>query len=405
MNIHKKSLLIFVLIIVITSLILGMAIPVGAQSGNTENRNPQQVIAEIYAERFGVTLDEAIHRLKLQDSFPGLSTALEQNESETFGGLWIQHEPEYKVVIAFTRDGEKTIINYNKYISAEVAPYIEIRTVNKSLIELLNDQKNLVSSLNEQDIKTDSRVDIVNNCVSIDIAKVDENKFTIAQQNGELALTDGLKVEFVNGLHVLATYVYGGLTLDYYSWGSPCCTSGFSVKNLAGTVKGIATTGHGPHSTLYYSGNQLPFEAYRNGGGFDVQWHSSPVLSVTNKIQWWSDGSTFNVNSKKERSEQHVGDIVSKYGITTHYTAGQITSTTLLLPAPYNSPTWIEVYNVFGYTKLVDSGDSGGPWFTGNGSGVTALGITHSYSDDWQYAAYMAQNYIGILGMFVMTSP
>jgi len=105
------------------------------------------------------------------------------------------------------------------------------------------------------------------------------------------------------------------------------------------------------------------------------------------------------VNAKKPRSEQHVGDIVSKYGRSTYYTAGQITSTS------YDG-TWIEVSNVFGYLKIMDGGDSGGPWFTGNGSGVVALGISHSVSLDYQRAYYMAEDYIESgLNMYVMTTP
>jgi hypothetical protein len=37
-------------------------------------------------------------------------------------------------------------------------------------------------------------------------------------------------------------------------------------------------------------------------------------------------------------------------------------------------PTWIEVNNVYGYDKIADVGDSGGPWFTftdGTGRGYS----------------------------------
>ena len=64
------------------------------------------------------------------------------------------------------------------------------------------------------------------------------------------------------------------------------------------------------------------------------------------------------------------------------------------LLAPLNVPTWIEVTNIYGYPKLSDGGDSGGPWFTGNGAGVAALGIHCSGTTDGQKAYYMAQNFI-----------
>jgi hypothetical protein len=397
---NKKPFLVFGLISAIISLLLGIAITASAQSGNSGESYHQLVITEIYAKHYRITTDEALHRLKLQDSFPGLSTELENNEKETFGGLWIQHEPEYKIVVAFTNNGDKTISEYSKYISEEVASYIEIRTVSKSLVELLNDQDKLLLSLSEQGLKADSRVDIINNCVSIDIAKVDENLFNIAKQNDKLAIPDGLKIKFVDGLSMLATNIYGGLTLNYYSWGAPFCTSGFSVINSAGT-KTIATAGHAGSGSMYFGSTSLPFLLGVTGGSYDCELRGCPGLTVTNKIQWWSDGSTFDITSKKTRSEQHVGDVVSKYGYNTYYTAGQITSTSAMQPAPYNDATWIEVYNIFGYSQIAGPGDSGGPWFSGN----TALGITHSVSADWQTAWYMSQDYLSIMGVSVMTSP
>lgn len=400
---NKIFIHIFKLVSVLISLLLLATIPVSAQSGDSGERNTQIVVAEIYAKHFEVTIDEALHRLQLQDSFPGLSTELENNEEAVFGGLWIQHEPEYKIVVAFTDNGEQTLSKYNQYISSEVSPYIEIRNVEKSLADLLLYQDSLSLSLNEQGIKSESRVDIINNCVRIDITNVDRDKFNVAVKDNKLMLSDKLIINFVDSLSVLHTDIYGGLALCYW-WGQSCCTSGFSVRNSSGTVKGITTAAH-ISTYLYYAGTYLPFQQGYNGGSWDCQWHTCPGFTVKNKIQWWSDGSTFNVNSKKTRSEQHVGDVVSKYGKTTHYTAGQITSTSTALASPYNYPTWIEVSNIFGYTKLSDEGDSGGPWFTGNGAGVVALGIHHSGSPDGQTAYYMAQNYLENMNVYIMTSP
>jgi hypothetical protein len=386
MNLKKKCFIAFGLITLIISLFLSVIPSVSAQSGDSGERNPQLVIADLYAKHYGVSIDEALHRLKLQDSFPGLSTALENNEKDTYGGLWIQHAPDYKIIIAFTRDGEKTISGYTKYITTEVAPYIEIRTVNKSFVELKDDESKLLSSLEEQGIKVDSHEDIINNRISIDVTKTDEDKFNIARQNKQIAIPDGLKVNFVDSLMVLCTNIYGGLQLNYYSWGNPCSTSGFSVINSSGT-KGITTAGHATYGSLYYGSTSLPFQGTVMGYGYDCQWRTCPGLTVTNKIQWWSDGSTFDITSKKTRSEQHVGDIISKYGITTHYTAGQIS----------NLGMWIDVSNIFGYPRIADLGDSGGPVFSGN----CALGTSIAIGDNYQTLYYMSQDYLESMGVAV----
>ncbi len=54
----------------------------------------------------------SVRRLQLQESVGKLGAELEANERDTFAGLWIEHEPEYRVVAAFTRDGEETIRPY-----------------------------------------------------------------------------------------------------------------------------------------------------------------------------------------------------------------------------------------------------------------------------------------------------
>ena len=213
MSIKKKFIMFFSSICLVISMLLGMTIPTNAQPNNTGERNPLQVIAEIYSKHYGVTMEEALRRLKLQDSFPGLSTALENNEQSTFGGLWIQHEPEYKIVVAFTSNGEITINKYGQYIPEDVKPYIEIRMVKTTLVELSADQEMLRVSLNELGIKAESRIDIINNCVSVDIVKTDQAKFNDAKQNNSLVIPEGLRINLIDGLPVLTAEIYGGLPL------------------------------------------------------------------------------------------------------------------------------------------------------------------------------------------------
>lgn len=57
--------------------------------------------AHWYAERFGVSHEEAVHRLRLQGAIGELDSAL-RSERRTFAGLWIEHEPVFQIVVAFT---------------------------------------------------------------------------------------------------------------------------------------------------------------------------------------------------------------------------------------------------------------------------------------------------------------
>lgn len=89
----------------------------GNEEADDVRLNPDDPLvrdAEWYAEDQGISLEEAVRRLRLQQdvSLRELQPALTENEQDTFAGLWIQHQPEYRVVVLFTRDGEETIRPY-----------------------------------------------------------------------------------------------------------------------------------------------------------------------------------------------------------------------------------------------------------------------------------------------------
>ena len=97
--------------------------PVGRSPASTPPVTDNETVSEavlidagFYARQEGVSLEEAVRRFKLQDLAGPLGAALEQNESATLAGHWIEHQPQFKVVVVFTRDGEETI---KKYVSED----------------------------------------------------------------------------------------------------------------------------------------------------------------------------------------------------------------------------------------------------------------------------------------------
>ena len=103
--------------------------------------SPIEQDAQMYAQQFGVSQEEAVTRLTLQDSIGELGAEIESNESATFAGLWIQHKPEYRVVVAFTKDGEATIAKYVQ--GGALAELIEVRTADATLRELEKAQRDV----------------------------------------------------------------------------------------------------------------------------------------------------------------------------------------------------------------------------------------------------------------------
>ena len=119
--------------------------------------------AETMAEDLGISVDEAIRRLKLQDPIGTLGAELERLEADTFAGLWIQHEPEYRIVVAFTRNGEETIQPYVE--NTPLANLIEVRTAEVTYEELKATQQEAHRLLNELGLSLASGINIKENQV------------------------------------------------------------------------------------------------------------------------------------------------------------------------------------------------------------------------------------------------
>jgi streptogrisin C len=58
--------------------------------------------AALYAEGFGVSVEEATRRLELQERIPALLQRLKRKIGDQFDVAWIEHEPDYQVVVRVT---------------------------------------------------------------------------------------------------------------------------------------------------------------------------------------------------------------------------------------------------------------------------------------------------------------
>ena len=121
--------------------------------------------AQNYADHFGVDLQEAITRLTLQEPIGVLGAELEAKEADTLAGLWIQHEPEYRVVVAFTRDGESTIAKYVR--DGPLLDLIEVRTANATLRDLKQAQSKASQIVAGLGFQLASGIDVIENRVEI----------------------------------------------------------------------------------------------------------------------------------------------------------------------------------------------------------------------------------------------
>ncbi len=210
-----------------------------------------------YAKDQQVTLDEAVRRLELQNDIGKFDEKLTTSEPDTFGGLWIQHKPEYKIIVNITSGTEK-VASYAQ--GTAFAREIEVRKVAKSLKQLEAEQRSVISTLKTLKLASESSVNVYTNQVELDV--LNSSQVTAALENaGKLSVLEDVLITRVESFSSSEVNIYAGN--DMY------CTSGFSVRDGNG-LYGIATADHCPSNLSYGS---VPLRTIgRWNGSSDLQW-------------------------------------------------------------------------------------------------------------------------------------
>jgi hypothetical protein len=118
-----------------------------------------------YAEMAGISLVEAGRRLRFQETIGNIQPDLAAEFPNTFGGLWIQHQPDYAIVIALTEgDLEAVRPIIAGYEWAELA---EVRPVEYSLRELEAAQIAAMEAAAAVDTAVSTSIDVMNNRVEL----------------------------------------------------------------------------------------------------------------------------------------------------------------------------------------------------------------------------------------------
>lgn len=364
---------------------------------NTINTDALGMDAKAYAADYGVTVEEARRRLTLQGSVGSLEEALVDNESDTFGGLWIQHEPEFRIVARFTQGGESTV---RPYVTDEaLSGLVDVQTADSTLDDLEAAQDKAMMTVDEFGIPAESEIDVIGNRVKLFVVNRTGLDSSLAKPDVELP--DEVDIVTVNELSTVTADLHAGLT-------TVPCTAGFSVVHSDGR-KGITTAAH-CGTAISFNGTALNYVQGFLGGNHDVQWHEAPGSTIRGlmRVQFHPKISR-HVRSTRNRDAQVVGEYVCRYGKVTHFACGDIRSKHVQptnqvgcenTPCQF-SATFIRVRVTRGLVS--QRGDSGGPWFSGN----TAYGIHRSRSrvegTNIMGDVYMAINYVSALGVSVIT--
>jgi hypothetical protein len=166
--------------------------------GAPEALGPDEALrrdAEAYAEQFGVPVEEATQRLQFQDGIGELNGALQASEADTFGGLWIEHEPDYRVVVLFTRRGEQTIRPY--LAGKPYAHLVEVRRARYSLAELETIYARATRELAKLDFGVNVLLDVPGNRVEATVG--DREWFESELRRAGAELPDGVELTIIEG--------------------------------------------------------------------------------------------------------------------------------------------------------------------------------------------------------------
>ncbi|MBN2393504.1 MAG: hypothetical protein JXR84_22415 [Anaerolineae bacterium] len=151
--------------------------------------------AETYAKRYGITVEEAIACMHAMDGISALNVALHTNEADTFGGLWVEHEPNFRVVILFTRNGEQTIRPY--LTGKDFAHLVEVRQVRFTLAELETIYAQATHELAKLDFGVSTLLSVQDNRVQVPVS--DPVWFESELRRVGARLPEGVELTVVKG--------------------------------------------------------------------------------------------------------------------------------------------------------------------------------------------------------------
>ncbi len=370
-------------VIIMLALFIAPTFPLYAQHAAvlTPVASPNESLsmdAKAYAEAMDVSIDEAIRRLQLQDDIGELNRVLTEKEGHTFAGLWIQHQPEYRVITMFTKNGAATLQPYLQ--NGSLASLVQVQTAEATLQELETARARAVESVNQLGIRFSSAINIPKNRAELYVLDASQLTMNLLQTYTQLPANVDI-VQFAE-LPKNVADIFGGKALS-------SCTSGFSVKNSSGR-KGVTTAGH-CSDTQWYNGVELQYMGGTPGGVDDIQWNRADQSFTVRNLIWEGTYNRYIFNVKF-RSSQSVGEWVCKYGKTTGYACGTITTTSQ------------DGLNVRVDNMTVQGGDSGGPWFWNNTAYGTTISACTLYSGT-PCAIYGPVDHIyNTLGVSVLTN-
>ena len=245
-----------ILTVVASTLILSTA--VSAQQGTVDSGSP---VAENYANTYRVSVDEANRRLGQLAEITRVEKALTERFPEQFGGLYVEHEPGFRVVVKMTGNGEgllRQVTNDPLFVveKAEV-PLKLLRELQERVVKRIESSSGYAFAV-ESNI-WEGKV----------IIRTTDEAALEADLPQDLKVNKNVRIVKIDaGMQNTAT-IYGGRLL---TGTTQYCTAGFNV--LASGTPMILTAGHcDDRMTLDGQTFNVVERVYKSSSswGFDMQ--------------------------------------------------------------------------------------------------------------------------------------
>lgn len=354
--------------------------------------------AEAVARSTGLPLGKALQIVKLQDERGDLVSELRQEFRGRVAGISVEYEPEYTLVVRLKGAAEPNPRSL-KLPSGSV-PIRFITGAQSSKEEMVASYSSKVDQIKAivptvQDIGIDERTGEI----ALSVYAVGPAATAVKGKRDELVRLLGhpVRVDTVEA-QASDSDVRGGAKVNE---NSGHCTSGFVVKNSAGTT-GVTTAGHCEGVNTYYNPNgtsiPLTWTLEIRDADQDVEVHTSGFIE---RPEFYADVATPRVlTGRRLRSSTAVGDQVCHRGVTTGYSCGNVskTDTQLTYTNACNgvtcAATWVTVGGNSGTACY--GGDSGGSVFISQTAVGTMKGGPNTGTAKGQcaYFYYMSTDFL-----------
>lgn len=393
-----------------------------SQTSPIADPEPKNSIVAFYANAMNIDYDEAERRLNLQAEMSLVEEKL--IEDEAYFASWMQHEPDFGLVVSFTTDdGEERI---KKYLAdVKWADMVMVQKSDITREEIASMRKDIEDEARKTDIAFGSGINYQAGKIMLYTEKAGDLESAL-----RTSPITGPMVDRIEVVEEAPAVPANGWEYPFLVGGHPLktCTTGFVVRRNSDSRRFISTSGHCTNnSDVRYNSTNAVYVGdviWENDinkinqefdDDLDFQVHEaaeSRSFDLTNRI---NDGTNIMRVEYDEKLGTTNGDFVCKHGRNTGLTCGKIVDLSFSPGAAGasqygTSDNYVRVNRYFLPVGTMGCpGDSGSPVFKYVDQDVWALGIlsgtnTTNCSIDSTYFFYSPIDYINWSPFRILTA-